>query len=429
MPGRQLREVLGEHLYAASLPFVEGVLRGEPQVMLRTMVDAAQRTRHTQAWYVPDLSDGEVLGFFVLVTDITAHVDTQRVLEEAARIAQLGSYTWDRRSGLIEWSQEMYRIAGVEPGRFDVSFDGFLGLVHPDDRDVVRTAIRSALAAGTGFQVEHRLVRPDGDVRYVRMQAQAAFAPDGSVQRVAGIALDVTDAERAERELSRLNAELDRANTLQADVIAMLGHEARQPLALVRLLIESVLAAWEDLPEEVKQSELSRATRATYELGRLLDDVLAMTYVESGRAAGNAVPTRVLEAVDRCLALVPGGVVVQVEVDERLSVLAEPWQLRQMIGNLIGNAAKYGAPPVVVAAQREGELVQISVSDRGPGVPETFVPHLFERFTRVQHLGQRGTGFGLYIVRRLAQANRGSVEFRPNKPTGAVFTITLPAAP
>jgi PAS domain S-box-containing protein len=312
MTGKHLREVIGEQAYAQDRPYIAAALRGEPQILERTILDAHDHSRPSRIAYVPDLAAGEVRGVIVLVTDLTASADAQRT--------------------------------------------------------------------------------------------------------------------PAEQEVARLNTELDRANTLQADVIAMLGHEARQPLALVRLLIESMLAAWDDLSDDVKQSDLLRATRAAYDLGHLLDDVLAMTYVESGRAVGNAAPTRVLEAVDRCLALVPGGVVVEVNVDEAITVLAEPWQLRQMIGNLIGNAAKYGAPPVAVSAQTVGDRVEISVSDCGPGVAEAFVPHLFERFTRVQHPAERGTGFGLYIVRRLAETNNGSAGYRRNEPTGAVFTITLPAA-
>jgi PAS domain S-box-containing protein len=430
MRGVHIREVLGEDVYAQNLPYIEGALGGEPQLFARTLIDTAGRVRHTQASYVPDLADdGQVHGFFVLVTDVTPRVEAQRALDGAQSIAEMGSWSLDCTSGELEWSDEMYRVAGVDRQRFTPAVDAYFELVHPDDRAMVRANLDRARASGVGYEIDYRLRRPDGAVRYVRGRGKPVQAPGGTVVRINGTLQDITEAQRAERELGRLNAELDRANRLQADLIAMLGHEARQPLALIRMLIESLIAAWGELSDEAKHEDLQHAVRATYELSQLFDDVLAMTYLESGRAVGSTTATRVVEAVDRCVALVPGGIDVRVDIDERIAVLAEPWHLRQMITNLINNAVKYGAAPFAVEAHRVGSAIEVSVSDHGDGVPETFVPHLFERFTRVQHSAKRGTGFGLYIVRRLAETNGGTVAYRRNEPTGAVFTLTLPAAP
>ena len=90
MRGIHIREVLGDQVYAMNLPHIEAALAGEEQLFDRTLVDTLGRARHTQASYVPDVVDGEVRGFFVLVTDVTPRVEAQRAMDEAQSLAQVG---------------------------------------------------------------------------------------------------------------------------------------------------------------------------------------------------------------------------------------------------------------------------------------------------------------------------------------------------
>jgi signal transduction histidine kinase len=102
-----------------------------------------------------------------------------------------------------------------------------------------------------------------------------------------------------------------------------------------------------------------------------------------------------------------------------------------MIANLVSNALRYGDPPVVVTLREQGGSVSIEVRDNGSGVPEEFVPQLFERFTRPTDSAparRPGSGFGLYIVRRLAEANGCRISYEGGVPNGSVFTLVLPAS-
>ena len=95
MVGLHISEVLGAEVYAKNLPYIEAALAGEEQLFDRTLIDQAGRVRHTQASYVPNVVDGDVQGFFVLVTDVTPRVEAQRDMDEAQAIAQVGSWSFD----------------------------------------------------------------------------------------------------------------------------------------------------------------------------------------------------------------------------------------------------------------------------------------------------------------------------------------------
>ncbi len=127
--------------------------------------------------------------------------------------------------------------------------------------------------------------------------------------------------------------------------------------------------------------------------------------------------------------------------DLTAQALVDPWHLRQILSNLLGNAVKYGQPPIRVTITdraRDAESgtdeeagVDIEVCDSGEGVPAEFVPRLFDRFSRAETgiaTEKQGTGFGLYIVRRLTEVNGGQIRYRPGEPAGACFAVTLPAA-
>ena len=111
--------------------------------------------------------------------------------------------------------------------------------------------------------------------------------------------------------------------------------------------------------------------------------------------------------------------------------VVDPFHLRQMVANLVSNALRYGALPVVVTVAQRGGSVSLEVVDHGTGVPEEFVPHLFERFTRASTAAagrQTGSGFGLYIVSRLAEANGARLTHSPVTPSGARFRLDLPSS-
>jgi PAS domain S-box-containing protein len=431
MRGRHLREIVGEHVYALNEPWIRKALAGEgQQQFVRTLVDADGGTRHSQVTYTPDEVGDEVVGLFVLVTDVTERVEAERQLDDAQELARVGSWTMIPATRQMLWSREMFRILGHDPDGPVPESAYLLPHVHPEDRQRLMDHVEAARKRAEGYELTYRVIRPDGEVRDVHSRVRAEVAPDGTVRRLLGTLHDITASERLARDLRTANEELRQVNRLNADVLGLVGHDVRQPLSLVLAQLEMRAETWDEATDEARLERVDKALGAARRLSSLLDDILAMANVESGTIATRPLPVSLRDVVVEALTDVHGGGAVLVVGDGDPRVLADPFHLRQMVTNLVSNALRYGAAPVEVAISEGDDEAALTVSDHGPGVPIEFVPNLFERFRSAgggSSLGRRGSGFGLYIVGRLAEANGCSVGYSPRTPKGSSFWLRIPS--
>lgn len=215
MRGIHIRELLGEELYEKNRPYIEGALRGERQLFDRAIPTPSGEVRYTQASYIPDVVDGEVRGFFVLVTDITERrrieeeVERSRTrLAEAERMARLGSWEWDIPGNRLTCSEGLLAIYGIRPEDFDGRYEGESQYVHPEDRALVERVMREAVEAGAPVDFEYRVIRPDGRVRRVHSRAELTADSDGKPLRLTGTVQDVTEVRAAAEALHQTAAEL-----------------------------------------------------------------------------------------------------------------------------------------------------------------------------------------------------------------------------
>lgn len=220
MQGIHISEVLGRELYEKNLPYMEAALRGEPQLFDREIHTPSGEVRYTQASYIPDVEDGEVRGFFVLVTDITERRRIEEELErsyerlaEAERLARLGSWEWDIADGKMTCSAGLFEIYGISAEEFDKTYEvGSSKYVHPDDREFVHEELKQAVETGAPVDFEYRIIRPDGRVRRLHSRAELIADAEGHPLHLTGTAQDVTEL-RAAAEVLETATDLARRAT------------------------------------------------------------------------------------------------------------------------------------------------------------------------------------------------------------------------
>jgi PAS domain S-box-containing protein len=317
----------------------------------------------------------------------------------------------------------------------------YADVTQSDDTAVAAALVRDCMTGRTdGFDLNKRYVHADGRIIDASITSALLRDRDGQPQYFATQIIDMTERRALERtrlrneaELAQHAQQLQEANAHLADVVAMLSHDVRQPLSNIVGLGELLLEDWSDSSDHDKRSDVQRMTAAGHRASHLVTDILTLAQLDAG--ALKARPVRLdlthaaREAVNTHQTSDPTPITV-IAPDET-NGLADPAHLQLVLGNLLGNATKYGRPPITVTVSNRRDHVEIRVCDNGEGVPEKFVPQLFDRFTRAD-IGVAttapGTGLGLYLVRQLVRAGGLDIIYQPNQPCGAVFVVIVPCA-
>ena len=242
-----------------------------------------------------------------------------------------------------------------------------------------------------------------------------------------GIALDRVRLFTQEHE-SRVA--LERANDVMTNFVALAAHELRTPVTTIHGFVHTLNHLGDRLSDD-QRDELSRTLeQQTQRMALLVEQLLDLSRLDA--EATDIAPQR-LEVRRRLEELVSAAAAdrageVEVRVDERLEAELDPDAFDRIVSNLVTNAFRYGEPPVLVRAEANDRHFRLWVEDHGRGVPEDFVPDLFERFSRsVASRRASGTGLGLAIARSYARAHGGDLVYEPADPHGACFQLVLPA--
>jgi len=427
---------------AASATYLRTLRCGEPgEASVRTPRPGGG-WRHTLIRFMPRPGPGDgrdvVLG---LIVDVTRVVEQARDAAEAAgriELAQsaLGLGIWHGIAGEdgAWWDRHMFRLRGVDSAPRHVKRAEALSYLHPDDRHLLAGAYRSLDAQARPWQLEYRVVWPDGSVRWVASRSHVVHEPGAARPRHFGVNWDVDDAHRAEearRESERARAE----SQAKTQFLSRMSHELRTPL-------NAVLGFTQLLRRAPQASDAQRATWLAHveEAGRhllsLIDDVLDLARADAGQLRLLLRPAGVDEIVASSVALVSGAaserqVRVEVEPDPQAALSCDPVRLRQVLLNLLSNAIKYNrvGGRVRVTTLRSGSEAGVSVRDEGPGLTAEQQRDLFHPFNRLgaERSGVEGTGIGLSIAKLLTETMGGHIELHTAPDQGCDFRVWLPA--
>lgn len=360
--------------------------------------------------------------------------DHDQRLRLTLEAAAAGTWDWDIVQDRIEWSSEIDASHGVASRQRPMSFRDYLALIHPDDRPLVRAAVDAAVTEQLPYDIEFRIVRPDGTVRWTHGAGRVMFDPAGSPVRMIGISLDITARKRAEAERDRLVEAEREAARLRDAFIGVVSHELRTPITTIFGGTRVLGRRWREMDPDARDAILTDIVEESDRLYRLVEDLLVLTRVERGTLEVGDEPIHLVRLVGRVTASERArwpGVTFVVDVPPELPAVAgEDTYLEQVLRNLLGNAGKYGGPgtTVTVRGAADERWVRLEVADEGPGIDEAEAERLFELFYRSPTVSgvAPGAGIGLFVCRHLVTAMGGTVHASRRPEGGAVFTIALP---
>ena len=381
--------------------------------------------------------DGEPLVFRIWV-DIT---ERERAVRELAHhreqlalalvAGRMGMWEWRVAQPHPWWSPDL--LALLEPKPDDAAARttaprGLLDRVIPEDRAWLEASWSHALHAGEVLETEFRLRRADGALRWFGVMGRCERDAHGRVERMLGVAFDVTERKLAEQRLH----ESDR---MKDEFLAMLAHELRNPLAPIRNAT-TLLARHRSGP--VGDTALQMLDRQVAHLSRLVDDLLEATRLTHGRIELKPQAVTLARLVDTAVEtmlppMTERGQRLDVQLpDASLVMHVDPMRIAQVLTNLLHNASKFSADGQVVtlaARQLPGE-VELEVIDRGRGIEAATLPRLFVLFEQADQSIDRalgGLGIGLALAKRLVELHGGTIAaFSEGPGRGARFTVRLP---
>jgi PAS domain S-box-containing protein len=388
------------------------------------------------------------------------------LLSEVESLANLGLWQWDIISNQVEWSDELYRIYGLQRAEFQSSFEGYLERVHPDDRENNRLQISRSLEDLSSAKFEERIIRPNGEVRALKSWTTVITDSNNKPIKMKGVCLDITDMKIAEQKILQMNieleekvqkrtSELEKANielkNVEQDIKAALikekelgelksrfvstaSHQFRTPLTVIHSnteLMEYSASSLDAKTKKLFEKCFDRIKKETKRMTNMMNDVLILGKIDNGV---NTVRKGLIDIVEISKYLVEGLNEVEIMMAKiHLEIINKPRkifldkdQFIHILSNILGNAQKYSLDRGDVEFQINfsDTQVELSIKDKGIGMSEEDQESLFQPFFRGQNTeGIQGTGLGLSIAGEYTQENGGEIRVKSKMEVGTTVTL------
>lgn len=369
--------------------------------------------------------------------------ESQEDLKSAQAVGNIGNWRLNVHRNELIWSEENYRIFGIPIGT-PLTYETFLSIVHPDDRNDVDKKWKSGMG-GEDYDIEHRII-VDGKVKWVREKAYLEFDKKGVLLAGFGITQDITTLKKADeilkrdkeeleklvnekaQELIAAQKEIDRTKRL-ADIgtlAATVAHELRNPLADIGLLRYHIKKIIKDPRIE---GDLNTIDRRISEANQIINNVLSYSKIKVGRFKTVNINSILKECIDGAAGRFPDqNIIVNVKIDctKDLTIDVDSLQMKEVFSNILNNtfdALNNKTGIIDIESQVNYSGVSISIKDNGDGIEKEHLNKIFHPFFTTK---SKGTGLGLAVCYQIIMLHDGSIIIESDKGKGTKVTIVLP---
>lgn len=380
-------------------------------------------------------SNGKPLYFISQFEDITDRKNAEEALrrnefelKEAQRVAQIGNWELDLVADKLTWSEELYRIYGIDPNLPPPRAQKALQLFQTESAERLLSAVDRVKKKGIPYAIDFQITCPDGTRKWVAGKGEAKRNAEGDIIGLRGTVQDITERKRLEEELSRSNADLEQ-------YAYIVSHDLREPLRMIQSYVEILRRRYQGKLDANADRYIGYIVEGAGRMAALIGDLL--NYARAGRAEIHRERVELnslVQTVVRTLGKSIQETKAQVTIDPLPEISADPGQVAQIFQNLISNAIKF---------QREGETPNIhisatknlgkskdwvfSIEDNGIGILPEYSDRIFMIFQRLHGREKYpGTGIGLSICKRIIERHGGRIWFTSNPKHGTTFYFTLP---
>ncbi|HNQ91896.1 MAG TPA: PAS domain-containing protein [Alphaproteobacteria bacterium] len=365
----------------------------------------------------------------------------EQQLSEAQAIGHMGHWTWRIGEDRLEFSSEIYRIFGLTPEQFTPTIDSINDVLHRRDRGRMAQAFQRAMIEQKNYEMEFRIIRPNGEVRFILLQGRCELDDEGDVVSLFGIMQDITERTHHERELCEAKESAERAYAAKSQFLANMSHELRTPLnAIIGFseMIERQMLG--PIGTEKYLDYIAGIRESGTHLLDLISDILDMSKIEAGKYTLDLEDFNLYKVVRLAVHMIEGRaldaqvkVISSVEEGCDLAMTGDRRAIMQMILNLLSNAVKFtdagGEVRVDCKQDHENDMIAITVSDTGIGIPASklrYVTKPFEQAANQYNRNHEGSGLGLAITKELTELHGGTLSIKSTVGVGTSVTLHMP---
>jgi len=359
----------------------------------------------------------------------------QEKLSLALHASKMETWEWDIETGAISWSNGIEAMFGLGSGQFDGKYETYMALIHPDDINGLQAAIgRSLEDENFDYVVEHRLVRPDGEIRWLEGRGKVYRDESGKPVRMAGTVVDITSRKDGESEREKLIRELAAKNTELEQFTYTVSHDLKAPIITIKGFLGFLSEDVRTRNVERIDKDIVRITDAVDRMNTLLSELLELSRI--GRMMNPPEEIAFGDLVDEAMELVQGRMqnpsVKIVTSDKFPVVMGDRRRLLEVVQNLLDNALKFSAhvpePRIEIGWDGyDNEKPIFYIRDNGIGISPDHHDRIFDLFNKLNP-AMDGTGVGLALVKRIVEFHGGKIWVESEENRGASFQFTLPAS-